>query len=368
MASSVIISVLLMLSMSSCCNICVFGLMNVSVDEELELERQLKILNKRPIKTIIQTEDGNIFHCVATTKQPALDHPLLNDHKVQVVSLLLKPKFRIYGAGGRVSIQSLVLAPDQFSSADVWIQSGPSYSLNYIAAGWMVSPKLYGDSRTRLFTYWTADGNHKTGCYNTLCPGFVQVSRKITRTSLVSPASKYGGTQYDLKIQVFHDRKTGNWWFFVSDRNQDIPVGYWPRKLVAWGGIAKPGKKGISPRMGNGHFPDGNYRHACYFSHVHYVNNKNKMVPPGNPCTFQNVDKPKCYRLKNDLLLHQKDLGYSFTFGGPGVLFQLKEMAPRRRPANQPAQQNQGFLDAMYAAFQGMATRARNERPVENMK
>ncbi|XP_024025041.1 uncharacterized protein LOC112092646 [Morus notabilis] len=43
-------------------------------------------------------------------------------------------------------------------------------------------------------------------------------------------------------------------------------------------------------------------------------------------------------------------------------------MAPRRRPANQPAQQNQGFLDAMYAAFQGMATRARNERPVEDKK
>ncbi|XP_024029331.1 uncharacterized protein LOC112093946 [Morus notabilis] len=43
-------------------------------------------------------------------------------------------------------------------------------------------------------------------------------------------------------------------------------------------------------------------------------------------------------------------------------------MAPRRRPANQPAQQNQEFLDAMYAAFQGMATRARNERPVEDRK
>ncbi|EXB23631.1 Alcohol dehydrogenase-like 6 [Morus notabilis] len=43
-------------------------------------------------------------------------------------------------------------------------------------------------------------------------------------------------------------------------------------------------------------------------------------------------------------------------------------MAPRRRPANQPAQPNQGFLDAMYAAFQGMATKAQNERPVEHRK
>ncbi|XP_024018876.1 uncharacterized protein LOC112090853 [Morus notabilis] len=43
-------------------------------------------------------------------------------------------------------------------------------------------------------------------------------------------------------------------------------------------------------------------------------------------------------------------------------------MAPRHRPANQPAQQNQGFLDAMYVAFQGMATRAQNKRPVEDRK
>ena len=40
------------------------------------------------------------------------------------------------------------------------------------------------------------------------------------------------------------------------------------------------------------------------------------------------------------------------------VLFQLKEMAPRRKPGTQPEQLNQGFLDAMYAAFRGMAMRA----------
>ncbi|EXB37782.1 hypothetical protein L484_003552 [Morus notabilis] len=53
-------------------------------------------------------------------------------------------------------------------------------------------------------------------------------------------------------------------------------------------------------------------------------------------------------------------------FGGRDRV--LKEVAPRRRLANQPAQQKQGFLDAIYAAFQGMATRAQNERPVEDRK
>ena len=43
-------------------------------------------------------------------------------------------------------------------------------------------------------------------------------------------------------------------------------------------------------------------------------------------------------------------------------------MAPRRRLGNQPEQPNQGFFDAMFTAFQGMATRAQNEQPVEDRK
>ena len=43
-------------------------------------------------------------------------------------------------------------------------------------------------------------------------------------------------------------------------------------------------------------------------------------------------------------------------------------MVPRPRPGSQPEQSNQGFLDAMYAAFRGMAMRAQNERPVEDWK
>ena len=50
------------------------------------------------------------------------------------------------------------------------------------------------------------------------------------------------------------------------------------------------------------------------------------------------------------------------------VLFKLKEMAPHHRLGTQPEQPNQGFLDAMYAAFQGMTTRAQNEQPVEDRK
>jgi len=43
-------------------------------------------------------------------------------------------------------------------------------------------------------------------------------------------------------------------------------------------------------------------------------------------------------------------------------------MPPRRRNPNPPATLNEQFMEAMYAAFQGMATRAQNERPVEDRK
>ena len=116
----------------------------------------------------------------------------------------------------------------------------------------------------------------------------------------------------------------------MSDGTKDVHVGYWPSKLfpymrvgttqVGWGGIAQAAKTGISPPMGNGRFPDGDYRRACYFSNVHYVDHKNTMVSLGNQKSnqlFQEIDKPKCYGLKNSKLMNT-NMGYSFTFGGPG--------------------------------------------------
>ncbi|KAJ0962698.1 hypothetical protein J5N97_027820 [Dioscorea zingiberensis] len=67
-----------------------FGLgnrINLSIEEDLELERQVKLLNKPAIKTIVK-EDGDVFDCVDINKQPAFDHPALKDHKIQ-----LKPSF-----------------------------------------------------------------------------------------------------------------------------------------------------------------------------------------------------------------------------------------------------------------------------------
>ncbi|XP_016567415.1 uncharacterized protein LOC107865728 isoform X2 [Capsicum annuum] len=52
---------------------------SLSEVEDLELERQLKLLNKPAIKTI-KGRYGDIYDCVDFYEQPAFDHPLLKNH------------------------------------------------------------------------------------------------------------------------------------------------------------------------------------------------------------------------------------------------------------------------------------------------
>ncbi|XP_039143292.1 uncharacterized protein LOC120280499 [Dioscorea cayenensis subsp. rotundata] len=55
---------------------------NLTIDEDFEIEKLLKLLNKPAIKTIV--ENGDIFDCVDINKQPAFDHPSLKGHQIQL--------------------------------------------------------------------------------------------------------------------------------------------------------------------------------------------------------------------------------------------------------------------------------------------
>ncbi|KAK1273990.1 hypothetical protein QJS04_geneDACA012541 [Acorus gramineus] len=56
--------------------------MTLSKEEDTKIERKLRILNKPPIKTL--QIDGVTFDCIEIHKQPALDHPLLINHTIQM--------------------------------------------------------------------------------------------------------------------------------------------------------------------------------------------------------------------------------------------------------------------------------------------
>ncbi|RWW46851.1 hypothetical protein BHE74_00047242 [Ensete ventricosum] len=55
---------------------------DLSVEEDRELERELKTLNKPFVKSF-QDKYGITYDCVDIYKQPAFDHPLLKNHTLQ---------------------------------------------------------------------------------------------------------------------------------------------------------------------------------------------------------------------------------------------------------------------------------------------
>ncbi|KAI7756404.1 hypothetical protein M8C21_011644 [Ambrosia artemisiifolia] len=64
---------------------------------------------------------------------------------------------KFYGAKATMNVwEPKIQQPNEFSLSQIWILGGSfGEDLNSIEAGWQVSPDLYGDNNTRLFTYWT---------------------------------------------------------------------------------------------------------------------------------------------------------------------------------------------------------------------
>ncbi|XP_057439878.1 uncharacterized protein LOC130731620 [Lotus japonicus] len=359
-------------------------------EENLELERQLKHINKPPIVTI-NTTLGYIVDCVDIKKQPAFDHPLLKNHKLQ-----LKPSFqnimgkadeknssakligfgleknqcpvgtvpirrttkedlirgkslfnypilttgqpgthiaevtygpfgfkRFYGASGSGSLWNPKVNHDQTSNSHMWVQNGQGDGTNKITVGWHVSPKLYGDYETHIYTTWTSDNFKRTGCYNLQCPGFVQIDRQL-HVGIATKTSTYGGDTEELDFSLSQDPSTQNWWVTIEHKN----IGYFPAALftnmkwvdrVGWGGTTTTPAGTPSPPMGSGHFPDRIYEHTCYFRYMSYKDESRKDYGPEENVAKSFSDKPNCFGV--DYYGNKgSQVGFSVQFGGPGGL------------------------------------------------
>ncbi|KAL0376265.1 UNVERIFIED_CONTAM: hypothetical protein Scaly_0744100 [Sesamum calycinum] len=106
---------------------------------------------------------------------------------------MLKGDKVLWSKGNYQCWEPKIQQPNEFSLSQIWVLGGSfGEDLNSIAAGWQVSPDLYGDNNTRLFTYWTSDAYQATGCYNLLCSGFIQVNSEIAMGASISPVLHLG--------------------------------------------------------------------------------------------------------------------------------------------------------------------------------
>ncbi|KAL0785905.1 hypothetical protein Bca101_002151 [Brassica carinata] len=307
---------------------------------------------------LTQVVEGNTddFDCVDIYKQPAFQHPLLKHHKIQEIfypdeNLDRKGQYKtnyqscpkgkvpilkqrngtksvhldtveypgqhfatietvldgsIYrGAEANISLHSLTLQNNQFSKSQIWLENGPRNELNSIQVG------------------WGADGYKNSGCYNIQCPGFVIVTR-IPWIGIAFPrTSVYGDKKsFTFTPQVFQDGLSGNWGLKIFNE----VIGYWPKELfthlndgaslIRFGGNTFMSPDGVSPPMGNGHFPVIDFQKSSFFLHVKVRNSNYQLLDIEDRKTRRYSDSFQCYRLS--YWGYAKSNGVSFSFGGPG--------------------------------------------------
>ncbi|KAF2921020.1 hypothetical protein DAI22_08g254600 [Oryza sativa Japonica Group] len=242
----------------------------------------------------------------------------------------------VYGARATISVWAPEIdEANGFSLSQLWILSGSfnGSDLNSIEAGCQVSPELYGDNRPRLFTYWTSDAYEATGCYNALCPGFVQTSSRIAIGASISPVSSVGGPQYDMTLLVWKDPKLGNWWLSYGDGAGGL-VGYWPAELfthlsdhatmVEWGGEVvnthPPGSAHTATQMGSGHFAAEGFGRAAYFRNLETVDADNSLAAVPLDAIQTMAEDAGCYDIRKayDDDDGRGGWGAHFYYGGPG--------------------------------------------------
>ncbi|KAL7120736.1 hypothetical protein ACP275_02G140500 [Erythranthe tilingii] len=230
-----------------------------------------------------------------------------------------------YGAKATINVwDPKIQQPNEFSLSQLWILGGSFASdLNSIEAGWQVSPDLYGDNNTRLFTYWTSDAYQATGCYNLLCSGFIQISNEIAMGASIFPISSYHSSQYDISILIWKDPKEGNWWMQFGN---DYVLGYWPAflfsylsdsaSMIEWGGeVVNSESDGehTTTQMGSGHFPDEGFGKASYIRNIQVVDESNNLRAPKDIDVF--TEQSSCYDVR---LGKNGEWGNFFYYGGPG--------------------------------------------------
>ncbi|KAF8101285.1 hypothetical protein N665_0208s0068 [Sinapis alba] len=352
---------------------CVHG-KEFSDHKEIEVERLLKRLNKHALISI-KSEDGDIIDCVPIHSQPAFDHPLLKNYTIQMrpsfipesTSTYTKKKTKAtqtWHKNGRcpkntVSIRRImkedilrsnsiesfgkkttssipednpsknheyaimnamqgtyfgtnfivnmwkpeVQVPDEFSLAQTWLVSGAGTTRNTIEAGFQ------------------ADGYQGTGCYNNVCPGFVQRSNSITVGGVFTTVSQYDGDQAELSMLIWKDGE--NWWLKVGEEL----VGYWPGQLfnslgngatiVQWGGEIvnrETDGKHTATDMGSGHFANEGYKKASYFRNLMTIDQTNTLREPQGISPLTGHDN--CYNIKAGDV--GTSWGVNFFYGGPG--------------------------------------------------
>ncbi|GLJ35923.1 hypothetical protein SUGI_0720800 [Cryptomeria japonica] len=237
----------------------------------------------------------------------------------------------VYRAQGIFNIWQPYVASDGiFSLGQIWLvydQGLPTRQT--IEADWEVFPSHYGDSRPRLFVYWTADNYKSTGCRNVECRGFVLFNgAQYYPGQPIEQVSEYGKDQIEMLISIKREILEGNaiWSLYIQNKI----VSYWPgalfsslaesTDLVEYGGEVVYSTNDIGTplsktHMGSGYFPKEGFSKAAYIRDIQMHNSIDTLVYPQENII---AGKPPCYNLTLGIDNTNPEWGHYMFFGGPG--------------------------------------------------
>ncbi|KAJ4838489.1 hypothetical protein Tsubulata_012370 [Turnera subulata] len=259
------------------------------VEEDLELEEQLRFLNK-PAVTTIQTKSGDTYNCVNYYEQPAFDHPALKNEKYKYQMRLSnnkgkKEKNTIWLNGYGCPVGTVPIKP---ITKDDLIRA-KSASNMYDSK---VRPQ--DESYPGLHT-------QRGSCYNTLCPApaFILETSEIPLDYAFPQISQRGGDIYSTGFFVYKDKANGDWYLQVGTKG--VGIGRWPQKMfgaladsasyIEWGGQVITPPNVPSPEMGSGHqLPlslDERYDAVC--NQIRLIDENNNEVNPEDTETLRDI-------------------------------------------------------------------------------
>ncbi|XP_024012595.1 uncharacterized protein LOC18018077 [Eutrema salsugineum] len=225
-----------------------------------------------------------------------------------------------YGILSWISVHDLNISGDQAPYAHIYVGRRFNNKDNVIQVGWMVNPSIFGDGQTWSYGFWK--GANGESCYNTVCPGFIQVSKT---NPLSEPIRQAPAEERNIALTIQKVKKSKNWWVLdVNYKKPDILLGYWPGELfdlidngvdiMGVGGAVESSPSGRSPPMGNGHLPTQDDMESARVYTILYLDQptaKTMKIVDKSYKLEKLLDSEKCYGLNRG----KKML---FTFGGPG--------------------------------------------------
>ncbi|KAF5729892.1 hypothetical protein HS088_TW20G00258 [Tripterygium wilfordii] len=316
----------------------------LSKEEDIELEKELKLLNK-PAVTTIETIYGEKYDCVDFYKQPAFDHPALKNHNFhhQMRPSSYPKNWKTFknssttnrsknlwinGKGchaGTVPIKKTTkedLINAKLASKIYHTQYKP---FTQQEQGTHVNPTLNNDDRVRLFIY-TNTGAAR--CLNLHCAGFVLTRNDNAIDQTLEPVSERGGTIFVKRFLIYRDSPSGHWWLALGPERTKI--GFWPNHIfteltkvatyIEWGGKVYSPPNVPSPPMGTGfglckHFLCQHTLLDAYCCRIGTVNESYVIVKATETSSY--ADIPDHYQVLDDGIYD--NFGHIIYFGGPGA-------------------------------------------------